>query len=102
MNAWSTVRLTRPTKDRLDAIAEKQIALPMRGRRTFAPCIKAARGDAEYAAEHGDGINGLVRSHESEDLIGIAFVSRANQAAADMVLMPVLPGPDSKNWVSDR
>src|SRR5271165_2121944 len=82
MNAWTTIRRPRFAKQCFDSIAKKQIALTTRRGRTLAPCIVAARGDFEYAAEHRDRVRGLIRFHESEDLFGIVLVSRANQAAA--------------------
>jgi hypothetical protein len=42
----------------------------------------AAGGDTQHAAHRGDWIVGLVIAHEPEPFGGIAFVSRANQAAA--------------------
>jgi hypothetical protein len=46
------------------------------------PRMIAAGGDTQHAAHRGDWIVGLVIAHEPEPFGGIAFVSRANQAAA--------------------
>ena len=82
MDVRAPVPTMRLTKERLNAIAKQQVTLPTLRRRAFAPGIVAARGDLEHTAEHGNGVVGLIRLHESEDLFGTAFVSLANQAAA--------------------
>jgi len=64
---------------RLDAVPEQQIGLPMLRRRTVAPRIVAAGRDLQHTALRCDGPNSLVRFHEFD---GIESVSRANQAAA--------------------
>src|SRR5205807_10252484 len=46
------------------------------------PRIIAAGGDTQESAHGGDRVFGLVLAHEPEPFGGIAFVSRANQAAA--------------------
>ena len=46
------------------------------------PRIVAAGGDTQQSAHGGDRISRLVIAHEGEPFGGIAFVSRANQAAA--------------------
>ncbi len=46
------------------------------------PGVIATGGDSQYAAHRHDSELGLMRSHESERLLGIESVSRANQAAA--------------------
>jgi hypothetical protein len=42
----------------------------------------AAGGDTQHSAHRGDWIIGLAITHQPEPFGGIAFVSRANQAAA--------------------
>src|SRR3954463_13851601 len=46
------------------------------------PCIVATGGDTQQLAHGGDRVTRLVIAHEPEPFAGIAFVSRANQAAA--------------------
>src|SRR5213078_2153902 len=46
------------------------------------PCIVATGGDTQQLAHGGDRVTCLVIAHEPEPFAGIAFVSRANQAAA--------------------
>src|SRR6202795_3559867 len=46
------------------------------------PRIIAAGGDTQQPAHGGDREGGLILAHEPEPFDGIAFVSRANQAAA--------------------
>jgi hypothetical protein len=46
------------------------------------PRVIAAGGDTQQRAHRGDREDGLILAHEPEPFDGIAFVSRANQAAA--------------------
>ena len=49
---------------------------------TLLPRIVAAGGDTQQLTHGGDRVVRLVVAHEPEPFAGIAFVSRANQAAA--------------------
>ena len=78
---------------RTDRRDQRGVGLGPPRRPPLEPRMITAGGDAQQPAHRGNGIVGLVIAHESEPFGGIAFVSRANQAAAfekDLTLQPEL------------
>ena len=82
LDSGTPVRVARTSVDGFDAIAQRNVALFARGRRTKEPRIVPAGGDPKRTAHRGNTVLGLIALHESEGLFGSVSVSRANQAAA--------------------
>ena len=68
--------------DRANARDQHGIVLGAPRQRPLRPRVIPAGGDAQHAAQRGHRVDGPALAHELEPLDGIAFVSRANQAAA--------------------
>ncbi len=68
----------RLAKNSLDPITVHNVCSSSSRRQALAPCVIAARRDREHTAEHRNGVVGVVRVHESEDLFGTALLSRGN------------------------
>ena len=82
MDAGRAVRAFGGRVDRANALDQHGIVLGAPRQRPLRPRVIPAGGDAQHAAQRGHRVDGPVLAHELEPLDGIAFVSRANQAAA--------------------
>ena len=100
MNSRTSIRRTRSTEDRFDPISEQNVALLMCGRRSSRPRVESTRRNVEHAAHYANGIFGLIRFHESEDLFGNSVLSRSNQAAAPS--LSIHAARDFKSAASNR
>src|SRR3981081_2326006 len=84
-SAWmrgGPVRALRGRVDRANPLDQHGIVLGAPRPRPLRPRVIPAGGDAQHAAQRGHRVDGPALAHELEPLDGIAFVSRANQAAA--------------------
>ena len=82
MDARRPVRAFGGRVDRANALDQHGIILGASRQRPLRPRIIPAGGDAQHAAQRGHRVDGPALAHELEPFDGIAFVSRANQAAA--------------------
>lgn len=82
MHAWRAVGAARSCVRSTDRRDQHRVCLGTLRRTPLHPRMIAAGGDTQHSAHRGDWIVGLVIAHEPEPFGGIAFVSRANQAAA--------------------
>ena len=82
VNARRAVGAARGGMRSTDLRDQRGVGLGPLRRLPLHPRMIAAGGDAQQPAHRGDRIVGLVIAHEPEPFRGIAFVSRANQAAA--------------------
>jgi hypothetical protein len=82
MDAGRPIDASRGRMDRANALDQHCIVLAAPRQRPLRPRVIPAGGDAQHAALRGHRVDGPVLAHELEPLDGIAFVSRANQAAA--------------------
>ena len=82
MDARRPVRAFGGRVDRANALDQHCIVLGAPRPRPLRPRVIPAGGDAQHMAQRGHRVDGPVLAHELEPLDGIAFVSRANQAAA--------------------
>ena len=82
VNARCTVGAARGFMCDTDLRDQHHVCLGTLRRRPLDPRIEAAGGDTQQLAHRGGRIRRLAIAHEPEPFTGIAFVSRANQAAA--------------------
>src|ERR1700758_5752512 len=82
MNAWRTVGTVRGSVCCTVLLYPCSVSLCPPRWPPLHPRIVAAGGDTQQLAHGDDRVTRLVIAHEPEPFAGIAFVSRANQAAA--------------------
>lgn len=82
MDARRAIGPVRSGVDRTDAARQIGVGGRPRRGRTAAPGVIAGGRDLQDPGHCANGIHGLVRAHEPEYPVGVALLSRANQAAA--------------------
>src|SRR6202011_17431 len=82
VNARRAVGAARARMRHLDLRDQRGVGLGPRRCLPLPPCIVAAGGYTQQLTHGGHRVVRLVIAHEPEPFAGIAFVSRANQAAA--------------------
>lgn len=82
VDARRTIGSMRSRVDRADAARQVGVGSRPRRGRTASPGVVAGGRDLQDPGHGSDRIHGLVRAHEPENPVGVALLSRANQAAA--------------------